>query len=672
MNLRARRPRKGSGTIGRLLGRAFGGLVGLVLLMGVVGLVATVSTFVAVSQPMRETLRAQAATAEVRSLIGNGQMGLNSYLLSGDETYRDSYESARRAYPAAMAQLRSVAVDQTRALVADLNVEAAQWWALADRQIAGMPGARPPAPARWARQAQLARAQSAGRALDQALSARIGRLNHRNDVLNTIALIVVAVTTVGAVLFGLWIGRSATRRITTPLAQVLETADRLRRGEHDARVPRAEAPAEIEAVAAAVNANADEADTERRMFDTFREHSAAIRQHLSRGDALAAAARGLGDLLDADHVVIRLAPDQDRPAAAEVWSAEGAPGDTTALAEAPVDWARLRPGKAVIRDLEGVSAGAGSVVEVTFGEGQEAVGRLTVVKRQGRDPWRPYEEHLVSMLAADLARALTQAKLFEQAHELVARSQEVDAAKTEFLYTVSHELRTPLTSVSGYLEVLVDQDAGPLNPTQERMLGVIEHNVGRLRLLIEDLLLVSRIEAGRFAVDEETLDLTAMLHAAYAAIQPAAQQAGVTMTCEIDESITMPGDQDHLNRAIRNVFSNAVKFTPSGGTVNVAAHVDGPCAVIVVRDTGIGIPADDLPKLFSRFFRAANATRRALPGTGLGLSIVSAVVQRHGGTVAVDSEEDVGTTVTIRLPLTAVAHNTGTPERQAGVHEYSQ
>jgi signal transduction histidine kinase len=278
---------------------------------------------------------------------------------------------------------------------------------------------------------------------------------------------------------------------------------------------------------------------------------------------------------------------------------------------------------------------------------------------------------MASMLAADLARVLTQAKLFEHTRELVTRLQEVDAAKTEFLSTVSHELRTPLTSVSGYLEVLVEQEAGPLNITQERMLAVIDRNVERLRQLIEDLLLVSNIEAGRLSITADVLDLGQVARAACTAVQPAAEKAGVVVTCIADEPITLRGDLEYLDRVVFNVLSNAVKFTQSGGTVTVTARTSGADAVLTVQDTGIGIPADDLPHLFTRFFRAGNAVRQTIPGTGLGLAIVSSIVERHGGTVTVDSEEGVGTTVTIRLPIAQPGDDHETPDRSTDVHEYS-
>ncbi|GGN58377.1 hypothetical protein GCM10010112_12140 [Actinoplanes lobatus] len=681
MNPRPPPPEAGSTSIGQLLRRAFGWVVALVFLMGVAGLVATVPPFLAISTPLNDLLRTRSTSGVVRTLLFDGQQGLDGYLLTGQETDRASYLTARQDYPAAEAALRAVTIDSTRTLVETLATEAARWWALADQQIDSMPRAQPSSAEIAREREQFARVESAYRALDLRLVQQISEINRINNVLNAVALAMLAVTTALAGGFALRIGNAATRRITSPLAQVLEAVARLGRGEREVRVTLAGAPTEIEAVAAAVNTAAGEGDRERRTFDAFQEHSAAVRHHLSRGEAVAAAAQVLGDLLGADHVVIRLAPDPDGEFEPEIWSAAEATGDPTPLAGTPVDWDASQPGKAVVRDVQQAppgpmtaalhAAAARRVIEVTFGEGGTATGQLTVVREPGRGTWRPYEVHLAGVFAADLARILTHAKLFEQAHELVARTREVDATKTELLWTVSHELRTPLTSVAGYLEVLIDREAGPLNAAQERMLGVIDQNVVRLRRLIEDLLMVSRIEAGRLSLSHHLLDLGALVRTACTEIKPAAHKAELTVTCDVDGSMTIRGDREHLDRMLLQLLANAVKFTRPGGTVTVAARISGPNAVLVVRDTGIGIPAPDMPHLFTRFFRATNAIRQAIPGTGLGLTIVSTVVEQHGGTVTIDSEEGAGTTATIVLPIAGPADDDATSAHRTDMHEYS-
>jgi signal transduction histidine kinase len=234
--------------------------------------------------------------------------------------------------------------------------------------------------------------------------------------------------------------------------------------------------------------------------------------------------------------------------------------------------------------------------------------------------------------------------------ELLARLRALDAAKTDFMATVSHELRTPLTSISGYVELLRDADPGELTDAQERMLEVIARNARRLRELIEDILTLSRIESGGFRSEPGEVDLAEVVERALAEIGPAAAKASVGLHAEVRGPLPLRGDGVQLDRVLANLLGNAVKFTPAAGTVTVHAWPDDGEAVLVVADTGMGIPADEQQALFVRFFRATNAIRQAVPGTGLGLAICRKIVDNHGGTIDVDSTENVGTTVTVRLP----------------------
>ena len=234
--------------------------------------------------------------------------------------------------------------------------------------------------------------------------------------------------------------------------------------------------------------------------------------------------------------------------------------------------------------------------------------------------------------------------------ELLTRLRALDAAKTDFMATVSHELRTPLTSISGYVELL--RDAGPeeLSDAQQRMLEVIARNARRLRELIEDILTLSRIESGGFRSEPGEVDFSQVIERALEEIGPAAAKASVGVHAEVRGPLPLRGDGVQLDRVLANLLGNAVKFTPAEGTVTVRALHDNGEAVLEVADTGMGIPEGEQNALFVRFFRATNAIRRAVPGTGLGLAICHKIVDNHGGTIMVDSIENVGTTVTVRIP----------------------
>ncbi|HEV2886930.1 MAG TPA: ATP-binding protein, partial [Jatrophihabitans sp.] len=254
--------------------------------------------------------------------------------------------------------------------------------------------------------------------------------------------------------------------------------------------------------------------------------------------------------------------------------------------------------------------------------------------------------------AADLAHSLVQSHVIERQTQAVQLLRELDQAKADFIATVSHELRTPLTSIAGYLEMLQDGDAGQLPDSAAAMLGIIDRNATRLRNLIEDLLTQSRIDAGRLRLELATVQLRPLLHSVLTAMAPLASASDVKLELgSSDKDLSVQADPQQLEQVFTNLISNALKFTPAGGSVHVSlAPAEDGGVVIEVRDTGMGIPPDEYPNLFTRFFRASNAAEAALPGTGLGLAIVQEIVHRHGGAVDIESELGVGTTLTVWLP----------------------
>ena len=238
----------------------------------------------------------------------------------------------------------------------------------------------------------------------------------------------------------------------------------------------------------------------------------------------------------------------------------------------------------------------------------------------------------------------------------VTQAREVARLKDEFVGLISHELRTPLSSILGYLELLRDDDANPLSDEQEQYLGVAERNAHRLLRLVGDLLFTAQVESGKFPLDLKDVTLEHTVTAAVESARPVAAAAGITVIEEVlDATPVTYGDPVRLGQVCDNLISNAIKFTPNGGTVTVSLAKTETDAVITVRDTGMGIAASELDQLFSRFFRATTATRNAVPGVGLGLTITKAIVTAHHGEMGVSSEEGVGTEFSVTLPLAAQA-----------------
>src|SRR4051794_31433420 len=233
----------------------------------------------------------------------------------------------------------------------------------------------------------------------------------------------------------------------------------------------------------------------------------------------------------------------------------------------------------------------------------------------------------------------------------VTQQRELDQLKDDFVATVSHELRTPLTSMMGFLEMLREGEAGPLNADQEKFLAIVYRSSERLQRLVGDLLFVARLDVsglqmqfGEVPVQEVAADVAE----SSAAVARARQ---IDLRTELGEAPPVWGDRERLGQLVTNLASNAIKFTPAGGTVTIRVLRDGDDVVVEVEDTGIGIPQAEQDRVFQRFFRSTTATAQAIPGTGLGLVITKAIAEAHGGSSSVESEPGRGTCFRVRLPV---------------------
>jgi two-component system phosphate regulon sensor histidine kinase PhoR len=223
--------------------------------------------------------------------------------------------------------------------------------------------------------------------------------------------------------------------------------------------------------------------------------------------------------------------------------------------------------------------------------------------------------------------------------------------RKEFVANVSHELRTPLTAIKGFTETLRDGAfSDPVNGP--KFLATIEKHTDQLTNLVSDLLELSRLDDRPDLPGSIPFDVATVIRRAVDFLQPLAQKKNQILTAEIPGDLpTITGNADYLERAVANLIDNAIKYTPQYGQIRVRAAVDGSEMVVEVIDNGIGIPADDLPRVFERFYRVDRSRSREMGGTGLGLSIVKHVIQAHCGTVEVSSEPGKGSCFTIRLPL---------------------
>ncbi|ABS28644.1 cell wall metabolism sensor histidine kinase WalK [Anaeromyxobacter sp. Fw109-5] len=233
-----------------------------------------------------------------------------------------------------------------------------------------------------------------------------------------------------------------------------------------------------------------------------------------------------------------------------------------------------------------------------------------------------------------------------------AKLKELDRLKSNFLATMSHELRTPLTSVIGYSEMMLEGLGGPLTAEQREYLGIIMEKGENLLQLITSILDISKIEAGRVRLVLSDVDATQIMRDAIATVLPLARKKGLKVACDAGAMPRVQADRDKLRQCLVNLCSNAVKFTPAGGTIAVSAEaLPGDRLAIHVADTGIGIGEEHLGKVFDVFYQVDGSSTREYGGAGLGLAIVKSFVEAHGGEVGVRSIPGVGTTFTVILPL---------------------
>jgi signal transduction histidine kinase len=295
----------------------------------------------------------------------------------------------------------------------------------------------------------------------------------------------------------------------------------------------------------------------------------------------------------------------------------------------------------------------------------ESLGRLLAMAlRQGEDrevinlrekKLRAEVESTTRELEQTNSRLIDRVKelkmLYNELQKRVQELTQANRAKNEFLSIVSHELRTPLTSITGFLSVLLDEEAGPLNEQQKRFLTITKQSSHRLNFLISDLLDISRIEAGKLNLEMEACSLREILQKSVEGLKKTAVEKKIQLA--LDDSAALPniwGDPSRLQQVSDNLISNAIKFTPSGGTIRVSAAEKGDFIKVSVTDNGPGLSLEEQEKVFDMFYQADASTRRSNGGAGLGLAIARGIISMHGGQLWVESVKGTGSTFSFMVP----------------------
>ncbi len=299
------------------------------------------------------------------------------------------------------------------------------------------------------------------------------------------------------------------------------------------------------------------------------------------------------------------------------------------------------------------------------------VGYLLLGGKKSGDPYTTQDVDVVNIVASELVIAVQNALRFEEIQNFnltlrerikhatgqLSRSnkrlRELDSTKDDFISMASHQLRTPLTSVKGYLSMVLEGDAGPVNDQQRKLLDQSFRSSQQMVFLISDLLNLSRLNTGKFVIEPSEVDLDELVQFEVGQLTETARARGLTLL--YDKPVTFPKlmlDETKIHQVVMNFIDNAIYYTPTGGTVTVSLRETPSAVEYRVQDTGIGVPKDVQRKLFTKFYRADNAQKARPDGTGLGLFMAKKVVLAQGGSIIFESEEGKGSTFGFRIPKT--------------------
>jgi GAF domain-containing protein len=289
---------------------------------------------------------------------------------------------------------------------------------------------------------------------------------------------------------------------------------------------------------------------------------------------------------------------------------------------------------------------------------ERVVGGITIYRSEVR-PFTQKQIDLVSTFANQAVIAIENVRLFNEIQDKTRQLEVANKHKSDFLAHMSHELRTPLNAVIGFSEVLMDKMFGDVNDKQLDYLKDIHESGKHLLSLINDILDLSKIEAGRMDLELSTFHMPTALANAMTLIRERAQRHAIQLGAEVDDRLgDFEGDERKFKQIMLNLLSNAVKFTPDGGRVDVRAKLDTDWVLIAVTDSGIGIAPGDLDRLFEEFQQVGGDSGRKAEGTGLGLALTRRLARLHGGDITVTSEIGKGSTFTVILPMRAEAAGT--------------
>ena len=471
------------------------------------------------------------------------------------------------------------------------------------------------------------------------------------------------------------------RRMVTPVRALQKGADRIGAGDLEGRID-VHTGDELEDLASRFNGMAEQlqesyAGLEKKVEDRTAELREALSQQTATAEilrvisssptdvqpvfeAIVKAAKGLGDSAEATLVRYdgRLV-HQDATTHAGVPARAPQPPDMSTLSgrailtKVSVQTENFKLDSGLRYDWLPAGWPAKRGISVPMLREGEPIGAVNVWW-VGEGPVPEKYSRLLQTFADQAVIAIENVRLF---HEIEDKSRQLEVAnkhKSEFLANMSHELRTPLNAIIGFSEVMINGMTGPMTDEQKEFAADIRDSGKHLLTLINDILDLSKIEAGRMELDVKPFDLQAAMQNAMTLVQGRAERSGIRLETEISPSVSeYEGDERKFKQIVINLLSNAVKFTPEGGKVTLAADRVNGAYSISVQDTGIGIAVEDQEKIFEEFKQVGTDYARKAEGTGLGLTLTRKLVELHGGQIRVESEPGKGSTFSFSLPIAA-------------------
>ncbi len=668
----------------------------------------------AVSADQRRQALAELTQLEViKSDVLDLETGMRGYLLTADTQFLEPFDRARASLGPDIDKERALvptdgkspaAARTQEAMLVDIQGQSTLWLAsVADPEIAtirGNAGAAVNIPLQVRGKELIDRTRSI---IDRYRADETGILDDRIDAAYRMLAILKWVTAAGLIgvilssLFsGLWLARAMTR----PMARMTRGAQRLAEGALDERVAVSGAR-ELTQLARSFNEMAEklqasQADLagqnailseqtrglarasaiEHTVSDVLRAFTASYDRDAILKDLLALLAERHGFLVGAIYrydewegaFIVAAAHGVARNLQTRLDLHDGVVGQTvldrriTVLDDCPL--------MQVNTGLDRAPARATVIVPVYYQD--RIMGAMTLAHTAAPDETTlNFLTQLGQQLGIALQNLDQYTNLQTLSGQLQARQAEIesknrdleraDQMKSEFLANMSHELRTPLNAIIGFSELLQEQFYGPLNKEQDDYLSNIRTAGEHLLGLINDILDLSKIEAGRMELDLEPVDLPRMLESSLTIVKEKAYTNGVQLHVDVSDTGMIVADPRKLKQILFNLLSNAVKFTPAGGSVSVTARnaSDGDAVEIAVADTGAGISAEDQQKLFREFTQVDGSLSRRHEGTGLGLALTKRLVELHHGTIGVRSAVGEGSTFTVRLPIASAEREPG-------------